>query len=136
MPDKRAHRANEVLLHMSGNATYQDLAAAGRRRFIGGERNSRKLSNFPPVKLGLTVTSESPTIQTKTTGKRFGSTTQSNPHELVQLRRRHAPVEETEVAFVFHFPYSVEETGQCRAIERGRKADPPDSRCGEFLHRK
>lgn len=38
--------------------------------------------------------------QTKTTGKRFGSTIQSNPHEFVQFRRCHAPVEETEVAVV------------------------------------
>ena len=45
------------------------------------------------------------------------STPRSDPHELVQLRRRHAPVEETELAFVFHLAGSIEKAGHRRAIE-------------------
>ena len=41
----------------------------------------------------------------------------SNMHELVQFRRCHAAVEETETALVFHLACSFEQTGHCCAIE-------------------
>src|SRR2546426_9860456 len=41
----------------------------------------------------------------------------SNPHTFVQLRRCHAPVEETKLACVFHLACSVEQTRHGRAIE-------------------
>jgi hypothetical protein len=45
------------------------------------------------------------------------STGRSNPHQLVQIRRRRAAIEEAEVAFVLHGGCCVEETGHRRAIE-------------------
>src|SRR5271167_3371551 len=58
----------------------------------------------------------------------------SNPHEFVQLRRCHTPVQETELSFVSNFVCSVHKSSHCRAIQRGRKADAPDSGPCQFTH--
>src|SRR5437773_3904969 len=60
----------------------------------------------------------------------------SNPHEFVQLRRRHAPVEKTELALVAYLVCSVQKSGHCRAVERRRQADALDSGPYKFAHGK
>lgn len=51
-------------------------------------------------------------------GQRFKKPeNRSNPHQFVQLRHRHAPVEETELARIPHLAGGVEQAGHRRSIK-------------------